>query len=173
MTLLWQWVAAAQFIRLFTDGEPRYAQWFWKLAHVWLQHSTLPATYPHRKVWREGIEVASNVKGSQGHRRIKRPHAEHPFTSLSDDSEVHANHNEAHNSSIRRRCSAYRRKQNHYAKTVDGLNRAICSLRLIHNWVRPHPSLEKKTTPAMAMGFIDRPITLLEMLCSKGLQDIP
>jgi hypothetical protein len=29
---------------------------------------------------------------------------------------VHANHNEALNSSIRRRCSAYRRRQNHYAK---------------------------------------------------------
>jgi hypothetical protein len=85
---------------------------------------------------------------------------------------VHANHNEALNSSIRRRCSAYRRRQNHYAKTRSGLQRAITVQRLIYNWSRPHTSLGKGTTPAMAMRFAQRPITLYEILTSRRFQDI-
>ncbi len=42
-----------------------------------------------------------------------------------------SNHNEAHNSAIRRKCSAYRRRQNLYARKVQGLNRAITIQRLI------------------------------------------
>ncbi|MEO0947538.1 MAG: hypothetical protein AAFY11_05235 [Cyanobacteria bacterium J06641_5] len=61
----------------------------------------------------------------------------------------------------------------HVAKKVDGLNRALTALRLIHNWVRPHPSLEKGITPARAIGFIDRPVSLLEMLSCRGFQYLP
>ena len=50
---------------------------------------------------------------------------EHPFTALSVTCEVHANHNEAQSSALRRRCSAYRRLQNLYAKCRDGLQRLI------------------------------------------------
>jgi transposase-like protein len=57
---------------------------------------------------------------------------------ISPQSEVHANHNEAHNSALRRRASAYHRRQNHYAKVVEELQRALSVQRLIHNWVRPH-----------------------------------
>ncbi|WP_071590814.1 hypothetical protein [Synechococcus sp. PCC 7336] len=172
MAVLWRWVEAALFVRLFTDGEPRYANCFWQLAHVWLGGKELPQAYGQRKVLREGSEVASKVKRSQGRRRVHRRKPEHPYTALSAKSEVHANHCEAHNSSIRRRCSAYRRRQNHYAKTQAGLNRAITALRLIHNWVRPHCSLPKATTPAMAMGFIDRPLTLAEMLSCRDFHDL-
>ncbi|MEB3125899.1 MAG: hypothetical protein VKL00_09790 [Synechococcales bacterium] len=42
---------------------------------------------------------------------------EHLYTGISDQSDVHANHNEANNSALRRRCSAYHRRQNRYAKT--------------------------------------------------------
>ncbi len=62
---------------------------------------------------------------------IKWEKIEHPYTSISPKSEVHANHNEAHNSAIRRKCSAYRRRQNLYARKVQGLNRAITIQRLI------------------------------------------
>jgi hypothetical protein len=44
--------------------------------------------------------------------------------------------------------------------------------RLIHNWVRPHWGLEKNQTPAMALGYLDRPITMLELLCSRGFKHI-
>ncbi len=57
-------------------------------------------------------------------------------------------------SAIRRRCSAYRRWQNHYAKTVAELQRAITGQRLIHNWIRPHWSLGNQTTPAIVFGIL-------------------
>ncbi|MBE9032066.1 IS1 family transposase, partial [filamentous cyanobacterium LEGE 11480] len=85
--------------------------------------------------------------------------------------EIHANHCEAHNAAIRRRCSAFRRRQNLYAKTVVGLQRAITVQRLIHNWVRPHYSLN--TTPAVALGFVKRPLSLQEILLSRGFHEFP
>ena len=172
MAVLWNWLEGALFVRLFTDGEVRYANCFWKLAHVWLGGTGFSQTYTRRKVLRQGIEVASKVKRSQGRRQVRRCKPEHPYTALSDKLAVHANHCEALNASIRRRCSAYRRRQNHYAKIQEGLNRAITALRLIHNWVRPHSSLNKGTTPAMAIGFIDRPITLAEILACRGFHDL-
>jgi len=57
-------------------------------------------------------------QGVAGHRRVEWVYSEHPFTAISTESEVHANHNEAQNSALRRRCSAYRRRQHLYAKKV-------------------------------------------------------
>jgi hypothetical protein len=56
---------------------------------------------------------------------------------------VHANHNEAHNSDLRRSASAYHRRHNHSPKILEGLQRALNVQRLIHNWVRPHWGLAK------------------------------
>lgn len=173
MELMWNWVMLAAYVCVFTDGEARYSKYFWQLAHVWLNPCETTPEFGFHKVWRQGFEVASKVKKSQGRRRVRRSKPEHPFTAVSPDAEVHANHNEALNSSIRRRCSAYRRRQNHYAKNVDGLNRAVTVLSLIHNWVRPHPSLGKNVTPAMAIGFINRPISFLEILSSRGFHSLP
>lgn len=164
----WQWAASAQFIRWFSDGERRYAQELWKLASLRLSAAQVSRCYGHWKVWRAGLEVAIKIKGSQGRRRVEWLKVEHPFTAISAAHDVHANHNEAHNSCIRRRCSAYRRRQNHYAKTRTGLQRAITVQRLIHNWMRPHWALGSTTTPAMKMGFISRPITMLEFLTARG-----
>ncbi|MBU6230992.1 MAG: hypothetical protein KGQ93_15130 [Cyanobacteria bacterium REEB459] len=91
---------------------------------------------------------------------------DHPFTTLSPASEVHTNYNEAHNAALRRRCSA----QNLYAKTTKGLQRSLDVQRLIHNWVRPHWGLQGKTTPAMAMGFTTRSISMAELLSSTGFE---
>jgi len=173
MKKTWLWAREAEFIRLWSDGENRYGQELWQLAAVWLKRENWPKDYPYRKVWREGIEVAMKIKGSQGKPRRKWVRQEHPFTAISPVNEVHANHNEALNSSIRRRCSAYRRKQNHYAKTRSGLQRAITVQRLIYNWSRLHVSLGKKRTPAMAMNLASRPITLYEFLTSRGFEDFP
>jgi hypothetical protein len=135
-----------------------------------LKSSVIPASYQYRKVWTEGLEVAMKVKGSQGKPHIEWLKQEHPFTAISPKSDVHANHNEAQNSSLRRRASGYRRKQNLYAKAVAGLQRVVNMQRMIHNWVRPHWGLGKTETPAMAMGYIDRPITMLELLSTRGFQ---
>lgn len=164
----WQWAKPALFMRWFTDGERRYGQALWQLANVRLKADEVHPDYPYRKVWREGLEVAMKVKGSQGRKRVEWVRVEHPFTAISPTREVHANHNEAQNSALRRRASAYRRRQNLYAKQVEGLQRVLDVQRLIHNWVRPHWGLPNKTTPAMAMGYCNRPFSITELLTSRG-----
>ena len=136
----------------------------WKLASVDLKQNETTPEHPYRKVWRKGLEVAIKIKGSQGRPRIEWVKAEHPLTAISDKSDVHANHNEAQNAVLRRRASAYRRRQNLYAKKVEGLQRALDVQRLIHNWVRPHWSFNKGATPAMAMGYSLRPFSITELL---------
>lgn len=170
MTLFWDWAKSASFIRLFTDGEYRYSNYLWPLAHVFLKTGEVSKSYGHRKVWRYGLEVACKVKGSQGTPCRVWRYPEHPFTAISAESEVHANHQEAFNASLRRRCSAYRRRQNLYAKHRGGLQRMVDVQRLIHNWVRAHISLPNKSTPAMKIGYIDRPISLREMLTCRGFK---
>ena len=168
----WQWAQACSYIRWFTEGEWRYAKALWDLASVYLALRNSPSAYRTRKVWRYGLEVAMKVKGSQGLRRIVWVRPEHPYTAVSPLAEVHANHNEAHNAALRRRCSAYRRRQNLYAKTQDGLQRALDVQRIIHNWVRPHWGLGKQTTPAMAIGLYSRPLSTQELLGMRGFSCI-
>jgi len=164
----WEWAKRADFIRWFTDGERRYGKALWQLASVSLKAQEAHPDYRRRKVWREGLEVAMKIKGSQAQRRALSVKAAHPFTAISPKSEVHANHNEAQNSALRRRASAYRRRQNLYAKRVEGLQRVLDVQRLVHNWVRSHWGLEKNTTPAMAMGYCERPISMHELLTYQG-----
>jgi hypothetical protein len=85
----------------------RYAQQLWKLASLYLKSSEVTREYGHRKVWREGLKVAIKIKGSQGHRRVAWLKVEHPYTAIRLACDVHANHAEANNSALRRRCSAY------------------------------------------------------------------
>ncbi len=73
------------------DGERRYAQELWKIASVRLKYQDCCAQYGHLKVWREGLEVAIKIKGSQGKPRVEWVKPEHPFTAISLASEVHAN----------------------------------------------------------------------------------
>jgi hypothetical protein len=47
-----------------------------------------------------------NINGSQGRPRFEWVKAEHPLTAISDQSDVHANHNEAQNAALRRRATA-------------------------------------------------------------------
>lgn len=168
----WEWSKPNQYIRWFTDGERRYAQQLWQMASVYLKSSEVSREYGHRKVWRYGLEVAIKIKGSQGHQRVEWVKPEHPYTAISVKSDIHANHNEANNSALRRRCSAYRRRQNLYAKNPSGLQRAMTVQRLVHNWVRPHVGLGKNTTPAMAIGLFHRPISMLEFLSLRGCSSL-
>jgi hypothetical protein len=83
---------------------------------------------------------------------------------------VHANHQEAFNATLRCRCrcSAYRRLQNLYAKRQNARQRTLRVQQMIHNWVRVHFSFPKNTTPAMKRGYIQRPVSLYEMLPCRG-----
>ena len=167
-TKAWAWAKPAAFIRWFTDGERRYGTTLWKQASVYLKAGEAHPDYQGRKVWRQGLEVAMKIKASQGRKRVEWVKVEHPFTALSPASDVHANHNEAQNSALRRRASAYRRRQNLYAKRALGLQRVLDVQRLVHNWVRPHWSLGKDRTPAMAMGYCNHPVSMYEILTSRG-----
>lgn len=113
------------------------------------------------------------IKGSQGQRRVEWFKAEHPFIAISPVSEVLANHNEAQNAVLRRRCSAYRRRQNLYMKKCSSLQRVLDVQRLHQNWVRPHWKLGKKTTPAMKIGLCSRPLTIMELLSNRGFERMP
>ncbi|MBW4490085.1 MAG: hypothetical protein KME12_20080 [Trichocoleus desertorum ATA4-8-CV12] len=79
----WDWAKPAQFIRWFTDGERRYGKVLWKLASVYLKSGEVHRAYHHRKVWRQGLEVAMKIKGSQGKRGVEWFYLEHPFTAIS------------------------------------------------------------------------------------------
>jgi hypothetical protein len=112
------------------NNRRRYGIELWKLASVYIKPGETTESYKHRKVWREGLEVAMKVKGSQGKPHVEWLKQEHPFTAISLKADVHANHNEAQNSALRRRASSYRRRQNLYAKAVQGLQRVLNMQRL-------------------------------------------
>ncbi len=76
----------------FTDGERRYAQKLWQLASVYLKSTAVSRAYGHRKVWRQGLEVAIKIKGSQENRRVAWVKPEHPYTAISNKSEVQTNY---------------------------------------------------------------------------------
>jgi hypothetical protein len=66
MEQLWDWAKPAEFIRVFTDGEYCYSDYLWPLAYAFLKSDKVSGSYRHRKVWRQGLEVACKVKGFQG-----------------------------------------------------------------------------------------------------------
>lgn len=138
------------------------------MAAIHLKAQEAHPDFGQRKVWVEGLEVVMKIKGSQGRRRIEWVKTEHPFTAISPASDVHANHNEAQNAAIRRRASAYRRCQNLYAKREEGLQRALDVQRLLHNWVRPHFSLGKSVTPAIAIAQLFQTEPLLQAKASEA-----
>lgn len=112
VTTTWSWVMGCRSIRGFTEGERRYSKVLWKLAIVWLKEQNWSAVYNYRQVWQEGLEVAMKIKSSQGRVRREWLKVEQSGTAISTESGVHANHCEAQNAAIRRRCSAFRRRQN-------------------------------------------------------------
>lgn len=115
--------------------------------------------------------MVTKIKGSQGRARRQWVKIEHPWTAIRLKTDSHANHCEAQNAALRRRCSAFRRRQNLYDKTVEGLEQTVMVQRLIHDWVRPHHSTQ--VTSAVAIGFISRALSLREMLLSREFHDIP
>jgi len=107
-------------LSLVTDGERRYGNVLFELCRQVVRtgqrgrpKTTLPV----------GVRVRVKNKGSQAHKRGRKrpkyqaPQPEHPATpSTLAETEIHANHLEAFNASLRRRLACYRRKTNTYAK---------------------------------------------------------
>ena len=148
-------------ITLLTDGERRYGNILFEICHELLRTGK-----PGRpqKTLKKGVTVRVKNKGSQAHKKgPKRPKyqttcPQHPETSnVISDEETHANHVEANNSAMRRKCSPYRRKTNTYAKSETGLQRVLNLYWVIHNFVRVH--FTTKEVPAVSLGVIESGLT--------------
>jgi transposase-like protein len=152
-------------ITLLTDGERRYGKILFEICHELLL--TGKRGRP-KKTLKKGVTVRVKNKGSQTHKKgRKKPKyqttcPQHPETSNNiSDKETHANHVEANNSAMRRKCSAYRRKTNTYAKSETGLQRILNVYWVIHNFLRVH--FTTKEVPAVSLGLIESGLVLEEL----------
>ena len=143
-------------VTLVTDGERRYRLLLFEICQELFRSGR--RGHP-RKVLRRGVKVRIKNKGSQSHRRGRKrpkyqtPCSEHPETPQNVlNSEIHANHVEALNASLRRRNSAYRRKTNTYAKKKSGLQRTLDVFWVVHNFIRKHFTTQQ--VPAVALGIL-------------------
>ncbi len=148
-------------IALLTDGERRYSGILFDICHELLK--TGKPGRP-KKVLPEGVQAKLKNKGNQSHKKgpkkakYQTPKPEHPNTKDQiQEQDIHANHTEAQNASLRRKLSPYRRRTNTYAKTKEGLQRILDVYWCVHNFVREHFTL--KAVPAVKMGIIEKPMT--------------
>jgi hypothetical protein len=116
----------------------------------------------------KGVQVRLKNKGSRTHKRGRKrskyqaPCQEHPPTSATiANAQIHANHLEAFKASLRRRCAAYRRKTNTYARKKKRLQQRLDVYWILHNFVRVHFTTQH--VPAVALGIIEQGLSLAEI----------
>src|SRR6266436_2222476 len=127
-------------LTLLTDGERRYGSLLFAL-------------------WSEALRT-----GKRGPKRPKyqAPSPEHPDTQQPiATKDIHANHLEAFNTSLRRRCAAYRRRTNTYAKNQTRLQERLDVYWIVHNFVRVH--FTTRQVPAVALGVLESGFSLQEV----------
>ena len=107
-----------------------------------------------KKTLRKGVKVRMKVKDSQNTKRGRKKkkyisaQPERPETVQNiSDKEIHANHVEAYNASLRRNNSTYRRKTNTYAKGKEPLQRTLDAQWVVHNFMKKH--FTTKVVPAV------------------------
>jgi hypothetical protein len=144
-------------LTLLTDGERRYGSVLVELCSEALR--TGKRGRP-KKTLRKGVKVRLKHKGSQRHNRGRKrpqyqaPYPEHPDTAQPiATTDIHANHLEAFNTSLRRRCAAYRRRTNTYAKNQARLQERVDVSGVVHNFVRVH--FTTRQVPAVALGVLE------------------
>lgn len=152
-------------ISIFTDGERRYGNILFEICHELVKDGKRGRP---KKTLKKGVKVRVKNKGSQAHKKGRKrpkyqsPWPEHPETKQQiDNKDIHANHVEASNSALRRKCSAFRRKTNTYAKDTKNLQRILDVYWVVHNFLRVH--FTTKQVPAVALGVIDRKLTVKEI----------
>lgn len=158
-------VNQSQDITLLTDGERRYGKLLFEVCHELIRTGKVGRP---RKTLQKGVKVRVKNKGSQSHKKgpkrakYQAPLPEHPETvSIIENREIHANHVEANNAAMRRKCSAFRRKTNTYAKSTTGLQRILNVYWVMHNFVRIHFTTKK--VPALALGLLKKRLTPNEL----------
>jgi hypothetical protein len=82
-------------------------------------------------------------------------------SSAIENAQIHVNHLEAFNASLRRRCAAYHRKTNTCAKKKKRLKPSLNVYWILHNFIRVH--FTTKHTSAVALGIIEQGLSLAEI----------
>src|SRR5262245_41441831 len=157
MGLLCQVIQQTGDLTLLTDGERRYGSLLFERCSQALRNGKRGRP---KKTLPQGVKVRLKNKGSQRHKRgpkrpkYQAPYPEHPATAQSlATTEIHANHLEAFHTSLRRRCAAYRRRTNMYAKNTGRLQERLDVYGIVQNFVRVH--LTTRQVPAVALGILD------------------
>jgi len=152
-------------LTLLTDGERRYGSLLFELCSAVLRNGKRGRP---KKTLPKGVKVRLKNKGSQRHKRgpkrpkYQAPYPEHPDTAQPmANKEIHANHLEAFNTSLRRRCAAYRRRTNTYAKNQTRLQERLDVYWIVHNFVRVH--FTTRQVPAVALGVLEYGFSLNEV----------
>jgi hypothetical protein len=149
-------------LTLLTDGERRYGSLLFALCS---EAGRTGKRGRPKQTLRQGVKGRLKNKGSQRHKRgpkrpkYQAPYPEHPQTVPSlETKEMHANHLEAFNPSLRRRCAAYRRRTNMYAKTTGRLQERLDVYWIVPNFVRV-PCTTRRV-PAGALGILEQGFSL-------------
>src|SRR5262245_45031817 len=165
MRLLCQVIEHTGDLTLLTYGERRYRGLVFELCSQALR--TGKRGRP-KKTLPKGVKVRLKNKGSQRHKRgpkrpkYQAPYPEHPDTAQPvATTDIHANHLEAFHTSLRRRCAAYRRRTNMYAKKTGRLQERLDVYWIVHNFVRVH--FTTRQVPAVALGILDHGFALHEI----------
>ncbi|MCY7272588.1 MAG: hypothetical protein LH702_02270, partial [Phormidesmis sp. CAN_BIN44] len=169
LELLCEVIEQMQDLTLLSDGERRYGKILFAVCHEVI-HTGQPGR-PKKRLPR-GVRVRLKNKGSSKRSSCKRlqyqaPVAEYPATdSKIDNHQIHANHVEAFNASLRRYHSAFRRKTNLYAKSRDNLQRTLDVQWLVHNFVRVH--FTTKVVPAVKFGILETGIAWSQLFTIRS-----
>jgi len=158
-------IKKAKDLSLLTDGERRYGNLLFEICREVIRNGKRGRP---KRTLPKGVKVRIKNKGSQTHKRgpkrpkYQAPWPEHPETVQDiEDEEIHANHVEGFNSSMRRRNAAYRRRTNTYAKSDEGLQRTLDVYWIVHNFVRVH--FTTRQVPAVALGILKKGLSLNEI----------
>ena len=155
-------------LSLLTDGERRYGNILFEICHEVIRNGK--SGRPLKRL-PKGVRVRIKNKGSK--KRVGRPRQkyqapvpEHPETVHElEHKEIHANHLEAFNASMRRRNSTFRRKTNTDAKSRKNLQRTLDVFWIVHNFVRVH--FTTKVVPAVGLGIVETGISWSQLLTMR------
>lgn len=158
-------------LSLITDGERRYGKILFEICHELLRKGEKGRP---KKTLPKGVKVRIKNKGSQSHKKGRKrpkyqaPQPEHPDTRQTlENQDIHANHLEAFNASLRRRCAAFRRKTNTYAKNQTRLQQRLDMYWIFHNFVRVH--FTTRQVPAVDLGILEKGWSLKEIFYIQAL----
>ncbi|KAI9133066.1 hypothetical protein [Acaryochloris sp. CCMEE 5410] len=155
-------------LSLLTDGERRYGNILFDICHDIIRNGK-----PGRPLKRlpKGVRVRIKNKGAKTKKgrprqKYQSPIPEHPDTAHEvSNEEIHANHVEAFNASMRRRNATFRRKTNTYAKSRKSLQRTLDVFWLIHNFTRVH--FTTKVVPAVKLGILKTRLSWPQILTMR------